>query len=404
MTIWLLALVLFGCLAAIGYQQGAIRVAISFLGILVAALTAGLTGKLVKPAVVAVGVANPIIQWVLPPFLGFVIVLAIFKVAATFVHRKVDVYYKYRAGDLRLALWERLNARLGLCLGFLNATVYLVLIAMVFFPLTYWTVQLTSPNEDSRMLRLANRFGRDLQQTGMARVARAIDPMPEIFYKAADLAGLLYQNPLLEARLSRYPPFLALAEKPEFQAIGQDKSLTEARLRGAPLREILGNPGIAAIVKSPDQLRYLWGMIEPDLDDLVKFLHEGKSDKYTDPILGRWQFDVNAAIAAYRIAKTNVSSSEMRAVKMAYTMGFSKLALVCFPDRQLVLKHFPDVKLPQPGQLPTIETRNVQGKWKRTGEEYELSLTGLGTRKARLESGRLVFLGEVMPMVFSPED
>ncbi|MDW8309940.1 MAG: NAD(P)-dependent oxidoreductase, partial [Verrucomicrobiales bacterium] len=212
-------------------------------------------------------------------------------------------------------------------------------------------------------------------------------------------------NPLLEARLSRYPPFLTLAEKPEFQAIGQDKSFTEARLRGAPLREILGNPNVAAIVKNPDQLRMLWGMIEPDLDDLVKFLHEGKSPKYSDPILGRWQFDVNAAIAAYRIAKTNITPTEMRMVKTVYTTGFSKLALVCFPDRQLVLKGFPDVKLPQQsGQLPTIETRNVQGKWKRTGEEYELSLTGLGTRKARLESGRLVFHGEAMPIVFLPED
>ncbi len=406
---WLLAVVLFGCLAAIGYQQGAIRVAISFVGIVVAALTAGLTGKLVRPALVAVGVANPVLQWVLPPLIGYLIVLALFKVAATFVHRKVDVYYKYRAGDLRLALWERLNARLGMCLGLLNALAYLVLIAMVLYPLSYWTVQLTSPNETSRLVRLSNRIGRDLQQTGLARVARAVDPMPEIFYKAADLAGLLYQNPLLEARLSRYPPFLALAERPEFKAIAEDKSFTEARVRGAPVGEILGHPAVTPILKNPDTLRYLWGMIEPDLDDLVRFLHEGKSAKYSDPILGRWQFDVNAAIAAYRMSKTNVTSSEMKMVKLAMTTGFAKLSLVFFPDRQLVLKNFPDIKLPQQrGQLPTIETRNVQGKWKRVGEHYELTLSGLGTMRAQLESGRLVFHQEaapmVFPMVFAPED
>ena len=38
MTIWLLAILLLVCLAAVGYQQGAIRAGISFFGILLAAL------------------------------------------------------------------------------------------------------------------------------------------------------------------------------------------------------------------------------------------------------------------------------------------------------------------------------------------------------------------------------
>ena len=142
MTIWILALVLLGCLAGIGYQQGAIRVAVSFIGIIVAALLAGPLAKLVKPAIVSVGVVNPVLLWLLPPFVVFLIVLSLFKVLGLVAHRKVDVFYKYKAGDLRLALWERLIARCGLCLGLLNGLAYLVLISAVIYPLSYWTVQL----------------------------------------------------------------------------------------------------------------------------------------------------------------------------------------------------------------------------------------------------------------------
>ena len=49
---WLLALVLLASLAGIGYRQGAIRVAFSFVGILMGALLAGPLGKLVKPLLV----------------------------------------------------------------------------------------------------------------------------------------------------------------------------------------------------------------------------------------------------------------------------------------------------------------------------------------------------------------
>ena len=100
MTIWILTLLVLGCLAGIGYQQGAIRVAISFIGIIVAALLAGPLAKLVKPAVIAMKVTNPVLVWVLPPFIVFVIVLSLFKVGAFSLHRKVDHFYRYKAGDL----------------------------------------------------------------------------------------------------------------------------------------------------------------------------------------------------------------------------------------------------------------------------------------------------------------
>jgi len=405
MTIWILMLLLFACLAAIGYQQGAIRVAISFIGIIVAALVAGPLAKLVKPAVAGLGVVNPVLLWLLPPFVVFVIVLSLFKVVGLFVHRKVDVHYKYKAGDLRLSLWERLNSRIGLGLGLLNGLAYLVLISMVIYPLNYWTVQMASPDGDPKLLRLFNRMGRDLQSTGMARVARAIDPMPDVFYKAADLAGLLYQNPLLEARLSRYPAFLTtLAEHQEFRGIGKDTAFMDARLSGAPIREVLKQPNVQNIVNSPDMLHLIWGIVSPDLDDLVVFLTNGISAEYNEPILGRWYFDLNGTMAAYRRANPKTTSRKMAEVKNRVAFQYAKTMLVVSPtERKAVLKNYPQVRQ-EPGLPVSIEFQTFQGQWKKQDGNYELSLGNAGTRKARLESGRLVVEWGELELMFTPQD
>ncbi|MEK7707720.1 MAG: CvpA family protein [Verrucomicrobiota bacterium] len=407
MTIWILALLLFACLAGIGYQQGAIRVAISFIGIIVAALLAGPLAKFVKPIVTAVGVVNPVLIWLLPPLIVYLIVLSAIKVLGLFVHRKVNVHYKHKAGDLRLALWERLNSRLGLCLGPLNGLAYLVLISAVIYPLSYWTVQMASPGADPMGIKLFNRMGRDLQRTGAARVARAIDPMPAVFYDAADLAGLLYQNPLLEARLSRYPAFLSLTERQEFQTLAQDTTFTQARLMNAPLRELLKNPNVQAIVKKPDTLNYIWGIVSPELKDLTLFLTNQPGymleGKYKERILGRWYFDANGAMAAFRRAKPNIPSSEMAKIKSRIASLYAKTMLIAGTDHHVVIKNIPHVKQ-QSGQPPTTELQTFQGQWKSENGDYGLSLGDGGKRKAKLESGRLVVTGEGLDLVFTPED
>ena len=398
MTIWLLALVLLGGTVGVGYTQGAIRVGISFIGIILSALLAGPLSKLVKPALSALGVADPILLWVFGPFIVFVILLAVIKVIALTVHKKVDVYYKYKAGDLRLALYERLNARLGACLGLLNGLAYLVLISWVAFSFSYWTTQMSSEEGDPKMVRLLNRLGKDIQGTGMVKAARAIDPLPAVFYEAADLAGLLYQNSLLEARLSRYPAFLPLAERPEFQAIAQDKTFSEMRLRRAPLREVLSNPSIQAI-KTPEMMKLIWGIVTPDLKDLRAFLETGQSQKYDDKILGRWAFDVNAAMMAYRRAKPNTASTEMQRVRLWMRQSFAKTMLVAAPDGSVALKNLPNLTNPTATDL-----QNIQGQWKASGSQYQLTLGSVGERRGRIEGGRLFLDGEGIGLVFLPED
>ena len=405
MTIWLLTFLLLASLVGAGWRQGAIRASISFFGIILSALLAVPLGRLIGPLLKILGVANPVLLWVLPAFIAFVLVLALVKVGAFMVHQKVDVYYKYKAGDLRLSLWERLNHRLGACVGLLNGTLYLVLLVFVIQALSYWTVQMASGENDPRTQRLVSQLGRDLQSTGMARVAKAVDSLPVEYYDTADLAGLLYQNSLLEARLLRYPGFLSLGERPEFQTLGQDSSFAEMRLKQTPLREVMQYPAVKAVFDNPELLQTIWTTVKPDMKDLQAFLQTGKSAKYDDErILGRWDFDVNGTVLMYRRAKPNIAGGEVAKLRAWMAEKFPKSSLVAAPDHVVVLKNLPHIYM-QPGQPLTSETKNLKGDWKSAGAGYEFELEG-GTarRTAKFEGNRLIIDGEGTPVVFEKED
>jgi hypothetical protein len=316
----------------------------------------------------------------------------------------VDVYYKYKAGDLRLSLWERLNHRLGACVGLLNGVVYLVLITFVIHAFSYWTVQMASGENDPRTLRLLNKLGSDLQNTGLARVAGAVDALPREYYDAADLAGLLYQNPLLEARLMRYPGFLSLGERSDFQALGQDPAFAELRLKQAPLPELLAQPSFKTVFDNPESLRTVWATVQPDLKDLGRFLTNGVSEKYTEPILGRWSFDPNGTVLMYRRVRPNLRGSEVAKLRTWMKDQFPKSSMVAGPDHMLVLKGLPHIVM-QPGQPLVSEAKNLKGEWKTDGSSYDFTLEG-GTenRTAKFEGNRLVVNGDATPVVFEKED
>ncbi|HYV28958.1 MAG TPA: CvpA family protein [Candidatus Eisenbacteria bacterium] len=394
MTIWLLALLLLASLAGLGFRQGAIRVGFSFFGIILGALLAPPLGRLLKPLLVGVGLKNPAYSWVVGPLIVFILFSIAFKIAGLAVHQKIDVFYKYKAGDLRLALWERLNRRLGLCLGLLNGTAYLILISFLIYSFSYWTVQMASSdsdpkNSDPTTLQILNRMGRDLQATGFYKVATSISKFSPSFYNAADVTGLLYQNSLMEARLARYPGLLGLAERPEFQDLANDTQFTQMRLERKPIMAIIKHPKVEGILNNHETMKTIWSTIEPDLKDLAAFLETGRSAKYdSEKILGRWNFDVNSIMAAIRQKQPNLTSSQMQKLKKPMVAAFMKTMLVAVPNRQAILKNFP--------RNPTApgETQTVQGKWEGAEGKYILNFSGnLGEIPASVEGDRLTVTG-----------
>lgn len=407
--IWFLALLLLASVAALGYRQGAIKVACSTIGILIAALVAVPLGNLLKPLLGILGMKDPLAQYLLAPVIVFFVISILFKVAAAQLHHKVDVYYKYHSGDLRLVLWERLNHRLGGCLGVLNGAIYLVLLSIYAFSLSYGTYQLSSADEDPRWMRLLNSIGKGMQSTGFHKVARALDGRTQ-WYQAADLAGVLYQNSLAEARLSRYPAFLGLSERTEFKDLGSDKEFSELRLSRKPVMELWNHAKVVAIRENPELVRTIWTAVQPDMKDLNDYLYTGASAEYDkEPVLGRWMFDANQTLLTMRRAKPRMSSREAAHLKRWLTTAFADTSMVAMTDNALLIKDVPQVRVPPPlpadaaalAPIPT-GTQNVNGQWKRVPGGYELSLGGGGV-DATVDADRLKFNYDGMEMAFLKE-
>jgi uncharacterized membrane protein required for colicin V production len=405
MTIWILALVLVASLAALGYRQGVIRVSFSLLGIFAGVLLAVPLSKPMEILLKAFGMTHPMLLWLVPPFVAFCLVSAIFKGIALAVHHKVDVYFKYKAGDLRYTLWERLSRRLGLCLGIVNGVAYMTLISFVIYIVGYWTVQLESSEGMSKLTKLTNQAARDLQSAGFDKTARALDAMPESYYDAADLAGLIYQNSLLEARLARYPAFLALAENPEFQALN-NPDFSAMRVRQDSIAQVLDYGPVKQIWENPETLKTIWRIVEPNLKDLRIFLETGQSPKFADePILGRWTFTPRGTVAFIRRSSPNISSTEMARVRNTLTALFSKSQLVIGTDNFLAVKDWPTLKKPaNPKAGP--ELASGQGRWDGANGRYNMDFN-IGGKPWKptviIEGDRLTVVADKLAAVFDRE-
>jgi hypothetical protein len=402
MTIWILAVVLLAASIALGHKLGAINAAFTFVGIVFAALLATTLGKIFMHLLPHLGFHNGTTVWAISPIIAFLIVLVLFKMAGFFVHRKVEVYYKYKAGDLQQALWARMNTRLGACIGTLNGTAYIVLISFLIFNFSYWTVQVAPSDDESRSTKLVNRLGNDLQSTGLDKAARLFVTMPENFYKIADLAGLLRQNPQLSDRLTSYPAFISLAERDDLQQLTQNVDFTNAWNSRAPMGQLLNDPQVKAILQNNDLLDIIWATTQTNLDDLVAYLKTGKSAKYdAETILGRWDFNVSTTVAMLREARPNIPASEMRALRALWTKGFAGTTFVAGADGQAFLKNLPDFKK----QPPTMDT--WKGSWTPNDTNFNLSLSDNGENKfmtAQTSNGRLTLKDDKNTLIFDRED
>jgi len=368
--IWILVLIFIGAGVGMGLRLGVIPTTFSFLGIVLGALLAALAGKLFKLLLPHVGIQDPIMLWAVAPICGFFLVYTLLMAAGFEVHRRVHVFYKYKAGDLRLALWERLNMRLGACVGVLNGTAWLILLCFLIFNFTYWTAQIAPSDSETRTTRIINGLGEGLESTGLNKAARAVATLPDSFYQTANFAGLLAQNPGLSGRLANYPAFLSLAERDDVQQIAQDGTLGDAWKQGQPMGAILNSPEVKTILKDTNLTDTVWSIVETNMDDLTNYLLTGESPKY-DPekIVGRWNFTVVPSLAVLRDANPKIKANEMKALRAVWTREFANTTLVAGTDGQIFLKNVPDFTQ----RPPSIQTWT--GQWSGDDSPYDISLT-----------------------------
>ena len=365
-----------------GWRQGAIRAAFAFVGILLAALLAVPLGKLVHPLLPHFGASNPITAWALAPIIGFILGSIPLKVAGHLVHQRVEHFYKYNAGDLRLALWSRLNTRLGICIGLLNGATYFVLISFFIFNLTYWTTQATAANSTQPgIVRLTNKLGEDMQASGFSQTANALGTLNPQFYKLADLTGLLMQNPQLGPRLAAYPGFVSLWKRDEMQPLITDPILTNALASGASLGDIVNDDAVRTFIQNKDLTKQVWGLVQTNLPDLTGYLMTGKTTNYTDVILGNWAFNASVTLAWFRQQQPKIAPTELAAVRMLWSQAYSPTTLLLTGDNQIFVKGFPKFIANAAANQPPFEGHDWKGDWSHDGNNYTLHITYNGEDK-----------------------
>jgi hypothetical protein len=381
MSIWILAMLLLAILALAGWRQGGILAAFTFGGILLGALLAGLVGKLLHPLLPHLGASDPLMAWALAPICGFILVSIVVTSFGFKVHREVEVYYKHKAGELRNAMWQRLNTRLGICVGVLNGAAYFILISFIVFNLTYLTYQAGAADNQPFLIRMANQLGSDLQSTGMARVATAVGTLPPDYYKFSDLSGFLMQNPTTAARLADYPGLTSLWERDDMQSLATDNTLTNALASGATVGQVLGEQSVQDLLKNKALTKTVEDAFETNMDDLTTYLQTGKSTKYTDKIIGNWACNIRVTLAWWRESTQKIPPSEMMAVQALWTKAYGPTTVLATGDHQLYIKSLPAFKF-QPKQAPDIEEQDWQGDWSvDDGTNYTLHVSLNGQDK-----------------------
>src|SRR5215207_5235828 len=303
MIVWVLALLFVGVVGLVGYYQGAIRAAFSFVGLLVAASVAGPLGGVLSPLIAATGLKHPILLSFLGPIVAFLLVLVIFKAIAFAVNKKVDAYYNYKDSETRRMLFERLNTRVGIAVGVVNGVIYFFIFAVLLHVLGYFATQVKGAANDSVTTKMAAKIGEDIQATDMTKAISPLVPAHDAYYDASDIIGDLYHNPLLQRRIANYPVFVTLAERPEFKALAEDLKFQEFWLREPrpSMGELLAHEKVKPLVNNGDLFKNILDMLGNDLKDLKGYVETGKSAKYDDEkILGRWSFDYRDSLAPAR--------------------------------------------------------------------------------------------------------
>ena len=389
MIIWLLAVVLLAVVTTVGYYQGGLRAAFSLVGLLVGAALAWPLSPLVRPLFPMLSLTNPLWGFYLSPVVVFLAVVIVAKLAALAIHQKIESHYRYHDSDTRRMMWERLNQKLGMCVGLVNGAVYLLLIGMVVYVMGYVTVQLAHSDTDPTTLKVLNRTAEDLQKSGLAKTLAPFDPMPESYYDTIDVIGDVRNNPLLVSRLARYPAFLGLSERQDFQELGNDTEFNQMWNEQRNLGDILNYSRVQAMLKSADIMTEV-DRARGDLKDLKQFIETNKSAKYGgEKILGRWDFDVASTMTLIKKAKANLGPVETTRLKRTLLARMSRAMLTAMIDNQLILK--------TGGAIVPVEV-SWKGTWKKISDyQYQLTLDKAGQSlnpTARIEGNKMTFPGE----------
>jgi hypothetical protein len=332
-------------------------------------LLAGPLSPLTQRLLPLVGLHHPAWSVFVPQVLGFLIVLAIFKIAGQAVHQKIAVHFKYRVDEKTNIRWQRIYGRLGLCIGLLNGSVYFILLTLLIYSAGYFTTLAAAGQGDPPGARFLTQARAELHEQNLDRVLAAYDMVPAKAYQAADIVALVLHNPLLLSRLGHYPPCLQLGERPDFKALAHDVQFQQMIAVQSKVIDVIQYPKVQAMLTNAEVVTTVGNLLASDLDDLQAYLETGQSAKY-DPetVLGVWDINPSATVAQIRIMQPRITPRELKLKEDELFPMSLGLSLTATPDKQMILK--------QPNPSTMENTVVAVGRWKKDQDTYQVNLPG----------------------------
>jgi hypothetical protein len=337
MSIWILALVLAGVFAAIGFFSGAIRTAMMLLGVMIASFLTGpiapkLTGLMPK-----VGIKHPLWIQFSPYIIVFATVMLIIFGIGFAVHHKVGLIYKYKYDDFSRLKWERMNHHVGISVGVLIALILFFNVSKVAYAGGYLTAQLADESNAANnpgWIKFLSAMRRDMQATGLDKSVAALDKTPPQFYDFADIIGLIYHNPKVQSRLANYPYFLSIGQLPEFQELAADKDYNNMIFGKEPFGTIINHPNTQKLIANKAIVDQFRGV---DVKDLEHYLKTGKSKYDEEQILGRWILDKDAVLTFIRKTQPDLRGDQLLAIKKGVE-ALPEITLINTLDNKSIVK------------------------------------------------------------------
>lgn len=298
MILWLIGIVLIGGLGAAGKWVGAIRSLVTMIGVWLGVFLGYSQAPKLWEIIAKQQYANPLTIWVGPIAAIFGVTLLVFGIIGVVAHMQVMVFFaKNRPDDKRVA-FERMNSFTGIAAGaFTGASLFLVY-CLATLQLGYWAVQFQNDGENSPLVKVFAPSYKWLEGSGLLKVARGLDPLPEEYYQIADVAGLLYNNPSAGRRLGQHPETMVLAETANYQSIANSSSF-KSTFGGKPhIDDILTHDASYGAFSALDMPTTLTSEMY-DWEDIYAYLKDGVSPKYSDDqIKGRWEVSILETVVA----------------------------------------------------------------------------------------------------------
>jgi len=344
MTIWILVILCLGLGALGGHTGGAVRMVVGILGTFASYLAAQPLAAKIRPFTMGF-FETPTTLMLMPPILVFIGLFAVTYSVAQGVHLKTFLYYKYKTNDEKFGLWERMNNRVGLCLGIVNGTLILGIILAFIYAVGYPIMLSDPPSSAPALYRFMGKLRADLQGSGFEKFAAAMDRTPESYYQGSDFIGLMYHNPQLQSRMMHYPLFLSLSGTPEFVKM----------LAGPETRQILENKAPITRWLDTNSMNLLKNnfirsqLKQVDTADMLEFAKTGKSAKYdSELVIGVWVINLSPTVNTVKQNHPDVTPAILLQLKGLMKKLVDDIVLVNTPDGQMFLRgtkaDFPQVR------------------------------------------------------------